>query len=102
MRSCVPGINAMVFVDKRLVSMFLRPQSAGHILRALHHASALVIQAQDGRHTVSAGRAFQRRRQFLTIPDAPGRGTGSRRECGGHEGLLFHSRLCIQCARNII
>ena len=102
MRAGVAGINAMVFVDKRLVSMLLRPQSTGHILRALHHASALVIQAQDGRHTVSAGRAFQRRSQFLTIPNAPSRGTGSRRECGSYKGLLFHSRLRIQSTRNIM
>ena len=102
MRTGVPGINAVIFIDQRLVSMLLRPQSTGHILRALHHASALVIQAQDGRHTVSAGRAFQRRSQFLAIPNAPSRGAGSCRECGRHEGLLFHSQLCIQCARNIM
>ena len=102
MRAGVAGINAMVFVDKRLVSMLLRPQSTGHILRALHHASALIIQAQDGWHAVSTGRAFQRRSQFLTIPNAPSRGTGSCRECSRHEGLLFHSRLCIQSARNIM
>ena len=102
MRAGVAGINAMVFVDKRLVSMLLRPQRTGHILRALHHASALIIQAQDGWHAVSTGRAFQRRSQFLTIPNAPSRGAGSCRECGRHEGLLFHSRLCIQCARNIM
>ena len=78
MRAGVAGINAMVFVDKRLVSMLLRPQSTGHILRALHHASALIIQTQDGWHAVSAGRAFQRRRQFLAVPNAPSRGTGSR------------------------
>ena len=57
-RAGVSGINTMVFIDERLVSMLLRPQRTGHILGAFHHASALVIQAQDGRHTVSAGRAF--------------------------------------------
>ena len=102
MRTSVAGINAMVFIDERLVSMLLRPQGTGHILRALHNASALVIQAQDGWHTVSAGRALQRRCQFLAIPNAPSRGAGSCRECGRHEGLLFHSQLCIQCARNIM
>ena len=102
MRTGVPGINAVIFIDQRLVSMLLRPQSTGHILRALHHASALVIQAQDGRHTVSAGRGFQRRSQFLAIPNAPSRGTGSCRECGGYKGLLFHSRLRIQSTRNIM
>ena len=101
-RAGVSGINTMVFIDERLVSMLLRPQSTGHILRALHHASALVIQAQDGRHTVSAGRALQRRRQFLAVPNTSSRGTGSCRECGRHEGLLFHSRLRIQSARNIM
>ena len=98
-RTGISTVNAMVFIHERLVSMLLRPQSTGHILRALHHASALVIQAQDGRHTVSAGRAFQRRSQFLTIPNAPSRGTGSCRECGSYKGLLFHSRLCIQSAQ---
>ena len=102
MRTGVSGINTMVFIDQRLVSMLLRPQSTGHILGAFHHASALVIQAQDGRHTVSAGRAFQRRSQFLAIPNAPSRGTGSCRECGGYKGLLFHSRLRIQSTRNIM
>ena len=98
----ISTVNAMVFVHERLVSMLLRPQSTGHILRALHHASALIIQAQDGWHAVSTGRAFQRRSQFLTIPNAPSRGTGSCRECGRHEGLLFHSRLRIQSTRNIM
>ena len=102
MRTSVAGINAMVFIDERLVSMLLRPQGTGHILRALHNASALVIQTQDGWHTVSAGRALQRRCQFLAIPNAPSRGTGSCRECGGYKGLLFHSRLRIQSTRNIM
>lgn len=102
MRAGVAGINAMVFIDERLVSMLLRPQGTGHILRALHNASALVIQTQDGWHTVSAGRALQRRCQFLAIPNAPSRGTGSCRECGGYKGLLFHSRLRIQSTRNIM
>ena len=102
MRTSVAGINAMVFIDERLVSMLLCPQGTGHILRALHNASALVIQTQDGWHTVSAGRALQRRCQFLAIPNAPSRGTGSCRECGGYKGLLFHSRLRIQSTRNIM
>ena len=44
-RPCVAAVNAMVFIYERLVSMLLRPQRAGYIFRAIHHAAALVIEA---------------------------------------------------------
>ena len=49
-RAGVAAVNAVVFIYERLVSMLLRPQSTGHILRAIHHAAALVVETQNGRH----------------------------------------------------
>ena len=59
-RSTKAGILAVVVKDKRLVSVLLSPQGAGYILGAIHNASALVVEAEDGGHTVAAGAALQR------------------------------------------
>ena len=73
MRAGVAAVNAVVFIYERLVSVLLRPQRAGYIFRAIHHAAALVIEAQNGRHHVRAAfRRFQRRRTFFLIPDTTG------------------------------
>lgn len=72
-RAGVAAVNAVVFIYERLVSVLLRPQRAGYIFRAIHHAAALVIEAQNGRHHVRAAfRRFQRRRTFFLIPDTTG------------------------------
>ena len=49
-RAGVAAVNAVVFVYERLVSMLLRPQRAGYIFRAIQHAAALVVEAQNRRH----------------------------------------------------
>ena len=49
-RAGVAAVNAVIFVNKRLMSMLLRPQRAGYIFRAIHHAAALVVEAQNRRH----------------------------------------------------
>ena len=45
MRAGITGINAVILIDQRLVSMLLCPQGAGDILAAPHGRAALVIQA---------------------------------------------------------
>ena len=47
-----------VVKDKRLVAVLLRPKGAGHVLGAVHDAAALVVEAEDGGHTVAAGAAL--------------------------------------------
>ena len=102
MRTGVAAVYPVVFIYEGLVPMLLRPQGPGHILGARHDAAALVVEAENGRHTVSAGRAFQRRGHSFVIPDAPGAGPGSCRESGGDKGLLFHPRLCAQRTCHIV
>ena len=41
----VAAVNAVIFVNKRLVSMLLCSEGAGHVFAAFHHAAALVIKA---------------------------------------------------------
>ena len=73
--------------------MLLRSQSAGHILRAIHHAAALVIEAQNGRHHIRAAfRCFQRRRALLLIPDT----TGLAALTSG-EGSSQHTGVTLSC-----
>ena len=92
MRSGVSGINAMALKYQRLVAVLLRPQSAGHILGALHDAPALIVEAQDGGHHIAAGSRFQCGGQFFVVADAPGGRPSSAAETR-HVGLLLHPRL---------
>lgn len=57
MRTGVSGVNAVVFVEEGLMSVFLRPERAGKVAGTPHGAAALVIQAQDGRRARSAVRS---------------------------------------------
>ena len=41
----VAAVNAVIFVNKRLVSMLLCSEGSGHVFAAFHHAAALVIKA---------------------------------------------------------
>jgi len=66
----VPGINAVVFKNERLMSMFLRPQRTGHILCAAHNAAPLIIQAEHRRHHAAAWRSLQCWSYFLLKADA--------------------------------
>ena len=92
-RAGVAAVNAVIFVNKRLMSVLLRPQRAGYIFRAIHHAAALVIEAQNGRHHVRAAfRRFQRRRTFFLIPDT----TGLAALTSG-EGSSQHTGVTLSC-----
>lgn len=69
------------------------PAAAGYIFRAIHHAAALVIEAQNGRHHVRAAfRRFQRRRTFFLIPDT----TGLAALTSG-EGSSQHTGVTLSC-----
>ena len=69
--------------------------------RTVHHAAALVVQAQDRGHTVPAGCPFQRGGDLLGIADASGLGSGPRRK-SGNKGLLLHSGLCLKRTSKIM
>ena len=99
-RAGVAAVNAVIFVNKRLMSMLLRPQRAGYIFRAIHHAAALVVEAQNRRHTVPSGAALECGSNRFVVSNASRAGTCPGRKTGD-EGLLFHSRTCLQRARHI-
>ena len=97
MRSCIPRINAVILKqfnnharffflpqphDQRLMPMLLGPQRPRHIFRAGHNTAALVIEAENRGHHVSAGGRFQGWGNLLLIADVPGRGTGSGTKAG--------------------
>ena len=43
----IPGIDAVVFINQRLMPTFLGTKGAGDIHRAIHHLSTLIVQAKD-------------------------------------------------------
>ena len=100
-RPCVAAVNAVIFVNKRLMSVLLRPQGAGYIFRAIHHAAALVVEAQNRRHTVPSGAALECGSNRFVVSNAARTGTCPGRKTS-HEGLLLHSRTCLQRARHIV
>ena len=61
----------MVVEHQRLMPVLLGTEGPTHILTALHYATALVIEAQDGGHTVPTGGAFQRGGDMLGIANGP-------------------------------
>ena len=71
---------------QRLVAMLLCPKCSGNIFAAGNGASALVIKAQDGWHTVPAGGSFQGRRDFLSIANTARRSTSSSRKSSCKNG----------------
>lgn len=91
MRAGITGINAVILIDQRLVSMLLCPQGAGDILAAPHGRAALVIQAEDGRHHVrSTLSGFQCGRDLLLISDPARCRRGSGTEtCGQYTGIAL-------------
>lgn len=42
-RAGIAGVNAMVLVDQRLVSMLLSAECSGHTLGTLHDAAPLIV-----------------------------------------------------------
>ena len=45
----IPGIDAVVFINQRLMPTFLGTKGAGDIHRAIHHLPALIVQTQHRR-----------------------------------------------------
>ena len=101
MRAGVAAVNAVIFVNKRLMSVLLRPQGAGYIFRAIHHAAALVVEAQNRRHTVPSGAALECGSNRFVVSNAARAGTCPGRKTS-YEGLLFHPWLCAQRASQIV
>ena len=88
--SAQPVFAEMIdFLDNtadQLVAMLLCPKCSGNIFAAGNGASALVIKAQDGWHTVPAGGSFQGRRDFLSIANTARRSTSSSRKSSCKNG----------------
>ena len=88
----ITGVHTVVFKHEGLMPVLLGTERSTDIFRAVHGAAALVIEAEDGGHHISAGAALQRGGDFLLIADGPSGGTGSGVECGGEHKpsrLLF-------------
>ena len=86
MGTSISSVNPMVFKYQRLMAMFLCAKCSSNILTAGNGASALVIKAQDGWHTVPAGGSFQGRRDFLSIANTARRSTSSSRKSSCKNG----------------
>jgi hypothetical protein len=54
-RAGVSGIDPVVFVYQRLMTFLIGTECASVVERQIHALPALVVQAQNGRHHVSAG-----------------------------------------------
>ena len=87
------AVLPMIIEHERLVSVLLRPQGAGYIFRAIHHAATLVVEAQNRRHTAPSGAALECGSNRFVVSNAARAGTCPGRKTS-HEGLLLHSRLC--------
>lgn len=60
--STISTVDAVILKEyQRLVTMLLGAQGSHHIFRAVHDAAALIIEAEDAGHTVSALGTLQRR-----------------------------------------
>ena len=69
-RPCVPAVHAVVLKNQGLMSVFLGPQRTGYIFGTVHHAAALVVEAEHGGHPVSALAGLQGGGRTLRVPDA--------------------------------
>ena len=83
------------------MSLFAGAKRAGHILARVHPLPALIVQAHDGRHTVSAGTALERRSYFFGVTNCSSSRTGSSRK-GSNERLLLHPRLRTERTGNVV
>ena len=103
MRACVPSIDAVIFKQhQRLVAVLLGAEGACFLPLAVHHPAAVVIEAEDGGHTVSALCPLEGGGKFLSISCAAGGRPSSGTEPGGYKGLGLHSRLCGQCRGYVV
>ena len=95
------GINTMILIYQGLMPLFVGAKRAGHILAHVHPLPALIMQAHDGRHTVAAGTALERRSYFLRVADRSSRRTGACGK-GRNKRLLLHPRLRTERAGQIV
>ena len=87
----------MVLEYQRLVIAHLRPKRGGFIYRHVHTLATLIVDAQDGWHTVSAAAGLQCRCDALAVTDAARTGSRTSGEAGDKR-LLLHPRLRTQRA----
>ena len=95
------GINTMILIYQGLMSLFAGAKRAGHILARVHPLPALIVQAHDGRHTVSAGTALERRSYFFGVTNCSSSRTGACGK-GSNERLLLHPRLRTERTGNVV
>ena len=95
------GINTMILIYQGLMPLFAGAKCAGHILAHVHPLPALIVQAHDGRHTVAAGTALERRSYFFGVTNCSSSRTGACGK-GSNERLLLHPRLRAEGAGQIV
>ena len=95
------GINTMILIYQGLMSLFAGAKCAGHILTHIHPLPALIMQAHDGRHTVAAGTALERRSYFFGVTNCSSSRTGACGK-GSNERLLLHPRLRTERTGNVV
>ena len=85
----VPPIDTVIFKQhQRLVAVLLGTEGACFFPLAVHHPAAVVMDAEDGGHTVSALRPLEGGGEFLGIPGAAGGRSRPGTEPGGkHTGV---------------
>ena len=82
----IASVHTVALKYQRLVVAHLRPKRGGFIYRHVHTLATLIVDAQDGWHTVSAAAGLQCRRNALAVTDAARTGSRTGREAR-HERL---------------
>ena len=93
----IASVHTVALKYQRLVVVHLRPKRGGFIYRHVHTLATLIVDAQDGWHTVSAAAGLQCRRNALAVTDAARTGSCTSGEAGDKR-LLLHPRLRTQRA----
>ena len=94
-------INAVIFINERLMPFFVGTERTAHVLAQIDTLSALIIYTQNGRHTVSAGTALERRSYFFGVTNCSSSRTGACGK-GSNERLLLHPRLRTERTGNVV
>ena len=94
-------INTMILIYQGLMSLFVGAKCVGHILAHVHPLPALIVQTYDGRHTVAAGAALERRSYFFGVTNCSSSRTGACGK-GSNERLLLHPRLRTERTGNVV
>ena len=81
--------------------LFAGAKRAGHIFTHVHPLPALIVQVHDGRHTVAAGAALERRSYFFGVTNCSSSRTGACGK-GSNERLLLHPRLRTERTGNVV